>query len=59
MSTPLDELEQMVEDCEARESKLTQWEVDFIDSIGSRLRHGRPLTEGQETTLEKIWKRIT
>ena len=58
-SIPLDEAEQMVEDCEARESKLTEWEIDFIDSIGTRLRHGNSLTEAQETTLTKIWNRVT
>ena len=59
MNTPLDELKQMVDDCEARESKLTEWEIGFIDSINMRLERGIILTEAQETTLEKIWKRIT
>jgi hypothetical protein len=54
-----DEWEQMVKDCEARESKLSEWEAEFIDSIGARVNAGLPLSEKQETTLEKIWGKST
>lgn len=50
---------QMVEDCEARESRLTDWERDFIDSIRRRLESGRPLVGNQITTLDDIWERVT
>lgn len=32
-----DDHAQMIEDCEARESKLSEWEHEFIDSIGRQL----------------------
>lgn len=53
------EHEQMVEDCEARESRLSEWERTFIDSIGKQLRDGRTLSEKQVTRLDEIWERAT
>lgn len=53
----LDEAIQMLSDCEARESKLTDWERGFIQSIAERIEHG--ITQKQYETLEKIWERIT
>lgn len=53
-----DEL-QMVYDCETHESKLTDWERTFIDSIKNRLQGGRGLTDLQQGNLDKIWNRVT
>ena len=55
----LTEQEQMVEDCEQRESRLSDWERAFIDSIGNQLRDGRTLTAKQAETLDSIWERAT
>lgn len=49
----------MVEDCEKRESSLTEWEVEFIDSIRHRLEREQPLSAKQTEILEKIWDRAT
>jgi predicted small metal-binding protein len=49
----------MVEDCEARESRLTDWEREFIESIRRRLESGHGLTDKQQDTLDKIWNRAT
>lgn len=54
-----DEHVQMVADCEKRESKLSEWEAGFIDSISKQLDKGRALTEKQSDRLEAIWDRIT
>lgn len=54
-----DEHQQMVQDCENRESKLTDWERGFIDSIGRQLAASKPLSEKQAETLDAIWERIT
>ena len=54
-----DEHQQMVTDCENRESKLTDWEREFIDSLGDQLSAGRRLSEKQVEALDKIWERIT
>jgi hypothetical protein len=47
--------QQMVKDCEDRESKLTDWERGFIDSIGRQLAQGRALSEKHAERLEAIW----
>ncbi len=57
--TWVSEYAQMVEDCEKRESRLTEWEQSFIDSIGQQLLKERPLSVKQIETLEKIWERAT
>lgn len=49
----------MVEDCENRESKLTDWERGFIDSIRAQLENSRPLSEKQADRLDAIWERVT
>jgi hypothetical protein len=53
------EHQQMVEDCEKRESKLSTWEVEFIDSLSMRLAIGKSLTEKQAERLNQIWDRAT
>ena len=50
---------QMVEDCEKRESRLTEWERGFIDGARIRLEQGRPLTPKQTEALDTIWERVT
>lgn len=59
MTTWCDEYSQMVEDCEKRESRLTEWEQNFIDSIRHRLENERPLSSKQMETLDNIWEKAT
>ena len=59
MSTTTDEALQMVADCDARESRLSEWEGQFIDSIRRQLERGRALTERQDESLAKIWEKAT
>jgi hypothetical protein len=49
----------MIEDCENRESKLTDWERSFIDSVSKQVTDGRPLSPRQADTLDAIWERVT
>ncbi len=51
--------EQMVADCEARESRLTEWEADFIQSLRERIDAGRGLTDRQAEMLDRVWTRAT
>ena len=55
----MDESLQMIEDCEARESRLNDWEAGFIDSIRHRLHEGLTLTPKQVEKLENVWGRAT
>lgn len=59
MSTTHEDHQQMVQDCENRESKLTDWERTFIDYISAQLADGRRLSEKQAERLDEIWERLT
>ncbi len=54
-----DEIGQMIDDCETRESRLSEWEAEFIDSLRHQLANGRNLTERQVEKLESIWEKAT
>lgn len=46
---------------EAREENkidLTDWESDFVDSIGEQLDMGRDLSRKQRETLDRIHEKI-
>lgn len=49
----------MIEDCQQRESKLSDWERSFIDSIEQQLARGGTLTEKQREQLDCIWEKVT
>ena len=55
MSWRLTETELMLADCMARESKLTDWEREFIQSIEEQAT----LSMKQKQQLDKIWERVT
>lgn len=50
-----EDVQAMIEDCEKRSGKLTEWELQFIADISER----ESLTEKQIKKLEKIWDRVT
>jgi hypothetical protein len=52
-----DDAIQMIDDCEARESQLSEWEYEFISSIEGKL--WCDLSEKQRAKLESIWERVT
>lgn len=54
-----DEIQTMLDDCEKRSEKLSNWECEFIDSISDQLGRGRGLSEKQEQILERIWEKVT
>ncbi|MBP9034979.1 MAG: hypothetical protein KBG29_13850 [Pseudomonadales bacterium] len=54
-----DEHETMIADCEARESRLSEWESEFIQSLRERIDAGRSLTDKQAETLDRVWTRAT
>ena len=59
MATWIDEHLTQVDDCEKRESRLTEWESGFVDSIRHQLENEKPLSAKQIETLDKIWERVT
>lgn len=50
---------QQIEDCERRESRLTEWEASFIDSLRSQIEKGRRPSDKQVETLDRLWERAT
>jgi len=55
----LDEHAQMIEDCETRESRMSEWERSFIDSINTQIGAGRGLSPKQTEVLDRIWNKVT
>lgn len=54
-----DEYQTLIDDCEKRESMLTDWERGFIDSLSKQLdRNNRPSPK-QIDTLDNIWEKAT
>lgn len=51
------EYQTMVDDLMLHESRLTEWERNFLDSISSWLSADIPLSKKQKETLSRIWER--
>ncbi len=54
-----DEIIQMIDDCVERESKLNDWERNFISSIGDKADKHIMLSQPQRDKLDDIWNRVT
>ena len=59
MTTWADEYLTMLDDCEKRESRLTDWERGFVDSLRRQLEQGRRPSEKQVESLDAVWERAT
>lgn len=55
----LDEIDQLIEDCEHREGRLADREREFIDSLSKQRARGAVPTQRQADWLEEIWHRVT
>lgn len=49
----------LLEDCEKREERLTDWERGFVDSLTKQIENGRIPSLKQVETLDKVWERVT
>jgi hypothetical protein len=54
-----DEYLTLLSDCEARESRLTEWERDFVDSLRHWIESGKRPSQKQIETLDRIWEKVT
>ncbi len=50
---------QLLDDCETREERLTDWERKFIDSLRGQIEGGRSPSPKQVETLDNIWEKAT
>lgn len=53
----LEEIKQMIEDCEIQHIWLNEWELNFLDSIKYHYLEYRDLTDRQVVVLSNIHKR--
>lgn len=49
----------LIEDCEKRESKLSDWERNFVDSLRRQIEQARAPTPKQVDTLDALWEKVT
>ncbi len=59
MTTWADEYLTLLDDCEAREECLTDWERGFVDSLRRQIEQGRRPSQKQIESLDKAWERAT
>lgn len=59
MSDWTDEYITLIEDCERRSHKLSDWELNFIDSLRRQLEDGRRPTANQIEKLDECWEKAT
>lgn len=59
MSTWADEYLTMLDDCEKREDRLSDWERTFVDSLRRQIEQGRRPSPKQIDTLDSTWERAT
>jgi hypothetical protein len=54
-------VEEMIEELEAKDSGLSPWELDFVDSVRGRFDEedddNNGLTEKQVDKLKEVWER--
>lgn len=48
-----------IEDCEKRESRLTEWEANFLESLRAQIEAGRRPSQKQIDVLDRIWEKAT
>lgn len=54
-----DEYLTLLADCEKRESRLTDWERGFIDSLRIQIENDKAPSPKQIEKLDAIWERVT
>jgi uncharacterized membrane-anchored protein len=58
-SQPKDVLRAWIDAIDDESEELTEWEVNFINSIDAQLLHSGSLSQKQQEILEKIYVRYT
>jgi hypothetical protein len=53
-----DEYLAMIRDCEENDSKLTDWERNFLDSVSDALSKGYTLSTKRLDVLNTIWEKV-
>ncbi len=59
MTTWADEYATLLDDCEQREDRLSDWERGFVDSLRKQIENGRRPSQKQIETLDNVWEKAT
>ena len=59
MTTWQDEYVTLLDDCERREERLSDWERGFVDSLRRQIEQVRRPTPKQIEALDRAWERAT
>lgn len=54
-----DEYREMIDDCQNRVDRMTQWESEFMDSIEEQLHDTKSLSSRQINVLNRVWEKVT
>jgi hypothetical protein len=49
----------LLDDCEQRSERLTEWEAGFVDSLRRQIAEGRRPTPKQIDVLDSLWEKAT
>jgi hypothetical protein len=49
----------LIEDCERREGRLSDWQIGFIDSLRRQIEEGRKPSPKQIEKLDEAWESAT
>lgn len=49
----------MVNDCQARDRRMSEWEREFMSSIEQQLKEGKELSPKQIDVLNRVWEKVT
>lgn len=54
-----EEYSTLIEDCQDRQDRLTEWECNFLDSLFDWVVDDKMPTPKQIETLDRIWEKAT
>jgi hypothetical protein len=54
-----DEYREMIDDCQSRADRMSEWESGFMDSIEEQLHDTKSLSPKQVDILNRVWEKVT
>jgi hypothetical protein len=59
MASWADEYLTLLDDCERREERLSEWERGFVDSLRRQIEAGKRPSQPQIEKLDSVWEKVT
>jgi len=54
-----EDVDLLVSDCEARDSRMSQWEQEFIADMRERIDNDHTITRPMYDKINQIWEKVT